>query len=242
MAALALAGMMGLNAISSALNIREARKNRKFQERMSSTAHTREMADLKRAGLNPLLTGKYGGSSTPGGAQAAPIDLEKGVTSAAEISMKGQQKKLMQSQIGVANSQSQLNQSNSAKSVVEAEKIQAETPAITQEASRRENIFPLEMDKLIQDIESSKTGQSKQAQELKHLIEEFKKLQVQRKLWDLAGRLTPEAKTVETKLKQLGKSFKGADKKHIKAKNKVQNALDKHRKKHGLKPRKYFNN
>lgn len=70
------------SVVTGLFSAREANKNRDFQREMSDTSYQRGVADMRAAGLNPILAAKLGGASTPGGAMATIPDLGATMVSA----------------------------------------------------------------------------------------------------------------------------------------------------------------
>lgn len=89
---LSLIGTHATNQASSA----QAARQMAFQQDMSDTAHQREVADLRKAGLNPILSALGAGASTPSGAQGSMNDLGAGISKGAEtaIAVRAQNKEL----------------------------------------------------------------------------------------------------------------------------------------------------
>lgn len=102
----------------------QAQLNRDWQERMSNTSFQRGVADMKAAGINPMLAFSKGGASTPGGSAAtattgAPQQSTTAGVPAAVTSA-------LQLHLNAANLENIRAQT--AKTVADAEAVIASTP------------------------------------------------------------------------------------------------------------------
>lgn len=135
--------------IQNDFNSEEAEKQRKWEENMANTAHQREMGDLEKAGLNPVLSANSG-AVTPTGATTT-----SGQQSAAKVANLGD------TLSNAINAYSTAKQADIAekKTPSEIKKNIADAKNMTSQAVRNNILTPSEkkqIDKNVEILESEK--------------------------------------------------------------------------------------
>lgn len=110
-----------------------------FQEKMSNSAHVREVQDLLAAGLNPVLSTKYGGASTPSGAMPPPTTFGNSAQRAAELQ---KQSELISQQVATLEADERNKDAQSGQAQQQADSIEL----------RDKTLLPLEKQLLKEQI------------------------------------------------------------------------------------------
>ncbi len=146
-ALIAAGGSIAGGLMANAANAKEGRLNRRHQGDMfkravdvQNTSHQREMVDLKKAGLNPILSGMGGqGSGSPqpsSGSQTAAMKdpFGPGINSAMATKQANSQIKLQDEQKRQTNQGTKLAMAQNAKTQAETKNLRANTKRVQAEA------------------------------------------------------------------------------------------------------------